>query len=379
MGKEYLYEIGQVVNETLQIVEQIRVKCGKYTQKGYLVKSLTFPDDKNDYEMRETNLKRGQGCAYLRGLRVCPKNSLWSVESVRDNIIDVEQAKNTSRMSSDRILFQCDDKDCDYVKEKTVYNLVENGFCCPICSINTSYPELHFTGYNGAKESGFIPQQRFDDFPNHIFDFVNYERRIIVETHGLAHYEEVSSGSAWKDAHKRTVASDKRKRKYCKDNNWTLIELDCRKSSFEFIRNSIANEPLLEDIADDEVTSMLKIMENNKRYPVKKIIRLYTVEMLTTVEIGKQFGFNSSLINRILHNNNIKLRDGGGTKKKVRCITTGEVFESATKGAEMYNIKSIGNISASINPNSPRKSAGTLEDGTKLHWEFVTEENELIA
>lgn len=305
LNKSYLYDIGTELNG-LRIVKQIRVKHGEGTQKGYLVKSLAYPDDKNDYEINEYDLKSGRGCAYVAGVRVCPESSLYSKVEIRKYIVDVEQAKTVPPNHTTPLLFKCSTDGCNKTKEMLSSNLIRKGIMCKNCSKGTPYPELFFMGYNDKKEAGFIPQQRFADFPNHIFDSVNYERRIIVETHGEQHYQE-STGYM---NHARTVASDERKRKYCKENNWTLIELDCRKSSFEHIRNSIANEPLLEDITDEDVKAILEIIEENKRYPVKEIIRLYTVEMESCENIGKQFGYCGGTISRILERNNVPRRIG---------------------------------------------------------------------
>ena len=364
----HAYQIGEVVNGELKILEQIRMPLGKkYTKKGYVVQSMVYPTSE-PYKKCESTLKDGQGCAYKAGQRVCLENSLWSVESVRGNIIDIDEAKQVTPGIAKKILFQCEYEDCDNTKMMTPSNLLHQGFVCNICSKSTSYPELWFMGYNKEKNAGFIPQQRFDDFKGHIFDNVNYESRIIVETHGIQHYEDRDS-KAWKGAHKKSVASDKRKRKYCKENNWTLIELDCRYSRFEYIRNSVSNEPLLDDVTDDDVKGMLEIIEKNKHYPTKRIIRLYTVDKLSTYKIADKLGLTREIVTTVLNKNNIKLRRGGlqagsiaHNRKRVRCIETGQVYESIHKVQEEIGI-SEANISACC--KGKRKTAGGYT------WEYL--------
>lgn len=363
----HAYQIGEVVNGELKILEQIRMPLGKkYTKKGYVVQSMVYPTSE-PYKKCESTLKDGQGCAYKAGQRVCLENSLWSVESVRKNIINVDEAKQVTHGSNKKILFQCENEYCDNTKKISVSNLIRQGFSCELCS-KSYYPELWFMSYNEEKNAGFIPQQRFDDFKGHIFDNVNYKKRIIVETHGIQHYEE---RSGFLD-HERTIASDERKRRYCKENNWTLIELDCRYSRFEYIRNSVSNEPLLDDVTDNDVKGMLKIIEKNKHYPTKKIIRLYTVDKLSTYKIADKLGLTREIVTTVLNKNNIKLRSGGlqvgsiaHNRKPVRCIETGQVYESIHKVQEKIGI-SEANISACC--KGKRKTAGGYT------WEYLPQE-----
>ena len=356
--KEYIYKVGEIVNETLKIVEYTRVKDGKSTCKGYVVKSLVYPDDKNAYEISEGNLKKGTGCGYVRGLRIIEENSLYSHIEIRDNLIDVEQSKEIAPKSNKPVLFKCENKDCSHTKKITPNNLLKQGFACPICSTGVSYPELFFMSYNTIKNLNFIPEQRFNDFKGYIFDFVNYETRTIVETHGLAHYQEVSGHMN----HKRTVKSDIAKREYCKENNWTLIELDCRYSNFDYIRNSILNNSLMENILDDEIEEIIILIEKNKRYPTKEICSLYLNEMLTTQEIANDLGLGLQVVKNVLYKNNVKTRPGGEPKRVVKCIETGKIYKSISE-ASRDTRASRSRISLCCNGKA--KTAGGF------HWEFV--------
>ncbi|EOP36183.1 GIY-YIG nuclease family protein [Bacillus cereus] len=53
--------------------------------------------------------------------------------------------------------------------------------------------------------------------------------------------------------------------------------------------------------------------------------------------------------------------------KAVRCITTGEIFESVAKASEKYSLYT-NNISKVC--KGKRKHTGRLEDGTRLRWEY---------
>lgn len=54
--------------------------------------------------------------------------------------------------------------------------------------------------------------------------------------------------------------------------------------------------------------------------------------------------------------------------RKIKCISTGEVFNNAREGAEKYNIKNKSQINTCCNGKC--KFCGRLEDGTKLVWSY---------
>lgn len=59
--------------------------------------------------------------------------------------------------------------------------------------------------------------------------------------------------------------------------------------------------------------------------------------------------------------------------RKVICITTGKIFDTAVDGAKYYGIKHACNISQNCSHVKHHNSAGKLEDGTKLVWMYYDE------
>ncbi|UXU70213.1 DUF559 domain-containing protein [Mammaliicoccus sciuri] len=375
---EYRYQVGEVVNDTLRIVSQTRIKTnsknrnGKnYTIKGYIVESIVYPDAPK-YEVKESSLKLGSGCIYLRGLRVYEGNSLWSKLELRKYIVDVEKAKNTTPFSRKKIKLAC--PICWEEKMMHIVNLVRRGFSCSTCSSHTSYPELFFSAYNKVMGLNFQPQQRFNDFKGYIFDFVNYETRTIVETHGKQHYDEKCS---W---YERTQKSDIAKRDYCINNNWLLIELDCSKSEFKFIKESINNTSVLPNVTNE--TEILEIIESHKHYDTKKVIKMYNESSMTTYQIAEKLDMSFGTVNNILKRNNIELRKGGHKKgyapnrKQVRCVTTNQTFSSISQASEYFDLKSVSSITNAC--SGRQRYAGKHPiTGEKLRWEYVVEQKEI--
>ena len=332
----------------------------------------------------------------------------------------MKRVKKYPPNSTKKVEFKCDI--CDNIKVMTPSLLVRHGnIMCHNCSKGTSYPELFFNAYSVSLNLKFKQQQIFNDFKNYIFDFVDYENKIIVETHGIQHYEDRGIMD-----YQRTIKSDKEKRKYCKENNWTLIELDCRISEFEFIKYSINDCSLLPNIEknkEEEIKQLIQL--NSNYYQSKEIIDLYlygfssdeigniyglsatiirsilkknNIEIrkgrprglvahnklelpgneiiklyesgLTTIKIAEIYNCSSATVKRVLSENNIKARSNGKPKKQVHCITTGETFTSLSIACKEYKI-SPGNMSRACKNN---KSAGKHPiTGEPLIWSFLND------
>lgn len=234
--------------------------------------------------------------------------SLWDVKELRKYIIDEEEAKNTTYKSRNKIRVKCNT--CDKIKLIAPLKMTEYGhIACPICSKGVSYPELFFMSYNEVKALGYVSQQVIDESEGHRFDFVNYEKRIIVETHGIQHYKDKGIMD-----YERTIQSDEEKRRYCKENGWLLIELDCRESSFDFIKSNIEKDSSLDNITNEEATKMLRLIEKNIQYPVKEIVEMYKSGKSAT-QIAKNYNVGYGTILRILRKMDICIRKPGRQKK----------------------------------------------------------------
>lgn len=299
---ESFYSVGKIVNGNLKIVEHTHTKQGS---KAYMVQSLTYPKAPQ-YVVTHSSLKNGKGCAYTSGRRIFEGNSLYSKVEFDKYIRpqDVEYSKTVSSKSNKRMIFKCDN--CDREKEMRINQLVNYGIACPYCSSNTTFPELFILAYLEVKEYEFEYQKQLDNSLRK-FDIYLPQYRQAIEMNGMAHYQELTG--SWKDAHKNSVESDEFKRKYCKENNIKLIEIDARYSDFEYVRKSIKECAFLPNITDDESEKMFDIIEKLSTYDVKTIIRLYVEEKKTTTEIGEIIGKNSQTVSNILSRNNIPLRN----------------------------------------------------------------------
>lgn len=355
-NKDYVYKVDEIVNDSLIIVEKTRSKKGN--MRAYIVQSVKYPEAPT-YIINERSLMSGCGDGYLlSGGRTFEGNSLYSIEKYRDYLVDVEYAKTIRPTSNIKTLFKC--PYCKETKFMTPNKFVNGGLRCQRCSSHSYYPELLFSAVNNTMKLGYVNQQVFDDFKDYRFDFVNYNKRIIVETHGAQHY---NKNHKW---YRRTAEADVLKRNYCRENNWTLVELDCRKSEFKFIKNNINACEYLPNIKEEDVKHILEYIEYNKRHDVKNIVNLYE-EGFSTLYIGEKYKLDNSTIRNILQKNNITLRKPG---TKIKCVNTGRVFNTVKEASEWLGKNDKGVIRQNIR-GEVKYAHKHPETGERLTWSDV--------
>lgn len=91
------------------------------------------------------------------------------------------------------------------------------------------------------------------------------------------------------------------------------------------------------------------------------------VDNLRWFTYSEQINENENTRNNLLESR----RKSKGRSKKVMCITTGKVFDSAKEGGEYYGCNLGKNMCAIA--SGRQKTCGKLPDGTKLEWEYIDE------
>lgn len=359
---EHIYQIGEIVNETLKVIEHCRKKDkNNKSVKMYKVKSLPYPDAPI-YMVSEGQLKRGRGCAYTQGKRIFEGNSLYSIKSIRPYLVDIEEAK-TIAPNNNRVYINLRCPYCKKTKKVKPNNYMHRGFTCNICSKGTSYPELFMIAYLEVKGIEYEYQKVFNDLANRRFDF--YTRKFgVIEMNGAFHYRETTLKTL-----ERTIESDKEKKNYCKNKEINIVEIDSQESSFNYIKENVADS-ILPSITSNEEKEIIYYINNNKRNPTKEILYYYN-EGFTIEKISKRFNLSRDVIKSVLTKLNIDIRNTQSyLKKKVKCINTGEEFESLEKAKKWCGLSCKSRISlcAKGEAGSAGKHPTT---GEKLTWEYV--------
>lgn len=84
---------------------------------------------------------------------------------------------------------------------------------------------LKYNNINYKKEKIFNKCRSLKNYPLR-FDFYLIDHNIIIEFQGIHHFKPVNNGYRAKRVHNKTVLHDSIKRKFCKDYNIVLIEIN---------------------------------------------------------------------------------------------------------------------------------------------------------
>lgn len=250
MNKEYLYSVGEIVNG-LEILEQIRlevkhknVKTGYTSRKGYSAECIV---DGYEYRTSEGNLKSGKGCPVCKN-----KKTLKGFNDVATThpqfvkyFVNIEDAYTHTFGSEKRVLVRC--LDCGLEKKMMVCQLLTYGISCKQCHDGISYPEKFIHNILTQLNTEFKTQLNRTSLEwcsNKRYDFYLPKHGCIIEAHGDQHYKK-GFDSVGGRALEEEQENDKLKRELAMQNGIEhYIELDCRKSELEWIKNSVMNSDL---------------------------------------------------------------------------------------------------------------------------------------
>ncbi len=167
-------------------------------------------------------------------------NIVWegnSIEIQRPDLIkyfkDKEDIKLYPIYSSKIVNLICDK--CGMEKEIPMQQLTINGFSCDNCSDNISIPEKFARGILNQLQAEYMTQKIFSWSKNRRYDFYLNNQNIIIETHGMQHYEYIRRGRSLK----KEKENDKLKYNLALENGIKrYIIIDCRYSDFKWLKEN---------------------------------------------------------------------------------------------------------------------------------------------
>ena len=348
-------------------------------KKGFWFKCLKHPEHKPE-QKSVNHFTAGQ-----QGSMLCIQCNSISVTHphIVKFFVNEEDAYTHSIGAINKIPMKC--PACDFEKEISIYNFVNQNFGCPRCSDGISYPEKFlFNVLEQLLDKDFKKQLTKTTFKwcgEYRYDF--YIGKLIngiIETHGKQHYEEIKR---WKSSLEKIQENDIMKEKLAKENGISeYIVIDCRYSTIEWIKNSIMNrdpirpdQPCLAELLNfqEEDINWLKCHEFACNSLIKKVCDYWDKENKNITTIADKFKISTTTVRKYLKQGNkigwanyIPSKKNKIEATKVICLTTGEIFNSQIEASKKYKLKQ-GGISKCCRGKA--RYAGKL-NSEKLIWMY---------
>lgn len=220
--------------------------------------------------MIENSLKKGFNCACCSNrVVVSGINDIKTTDPWMTKWISEEDAKSHTKGSGEKINVTC--PDCGNKKRMRIDLIYSGKSISCTCSDGISYPEKFMTSMMSQIGINFKTQvtRTVFNWCDKRYDFYIPSLNMIIETHGIQHYEETRRNGA------RTLEeeheNDRLKKELALNNGIEhYIELDCRHSNLEYIKNSILNSDLSK-LFDLSKIDWLKCEEFSLKNIVKEV------------------------------------------------------------------------------------------------------------
>lgn len=225
----------------------------KRSKKCVFIKCLTkgHPDYKTSCNTFFSGVRCGvcKNKIVIRGI-----NDIATTNSeLIDYFVNKDEAYKYSYSSNKKVLVKC--KECGFQKHMSIDKLYNRGFSCNRCSDGISYPEKYIMCLLSQINVDFKTQLSKKNLAwcrNYKYDFYIRALELIVETNGGRHYSSAGIGKTLIEEQN----NDKLKKELALSNGINhYVELDCRKSEMEWIKNSVMNSelPSLLNFIEDDI------------------------------------------------------------------------------------------------------------------------------
>ena len=247
--KKVEYSEERYLNELYDLHPHIHMisPYGGIEQPAYFYCDICY----NKWTVKARNLigsskKKPTGCAVCSRKRIGPPpkyiNSIWADPIFSKDwakYFDEEFMKTHTVQSSEYVDILC--PDCGKLKHTKVSNLYHRGFRCS-CNSRTSYPNRFIYSVFNQLNIDFKEEYHDDWTDGRQYDIYSDALSLIVENHGIQHYEKVKfTNRSLKEEQENDVYKYNLAIKYGIKH---YVVLDCRYSEIQWIKKSIMNSEL---------------------------------------------------------------------------------------------------------------------------------------
>ena len=278
-----------------------------------------------------------------------PKNWLYQRTDLHKFVDNPDDLKNYHIGSGKQYEWKC--PSCGKRFNKRILDVTQCGMSCDLCSSGFSKNERLVSIILTKIKEGYVTQKEFSDcrikqpLP---FDFYLPQYNMVIETHGMQHYEEVK----FYRTNEHTLKSDRIKKKYCKDNNIQYCEINCSSG-----KNIDTLKQLKEIIKIDLTEKQLKecmweSMHNTDGIDVTLIQNLYNCYW-SPREIEEYMNIGRGRVMSILKESGYNIRkEKFSFERSLVNLVTGELYGSIDDLKTKENITTnTGTLSHSLDRN----------------------------
>ena len=307
-------------------------------------------------------------------------NSIWSSQyrEYGSRYMSEEQMKSYQPKSDKKIEIIC--PDCGNKRIISIKHLFNDGFNCS-CGDCISYPNKFIYELIKQLNISFIPEYKPSWSGNKRYDLYIKSHNLIIENHGMQHYSECTGNFSSKSLEEQQC-NDKIKKNVALSKGISFyVELDCRYSNMEWIKNSVMTSdlPFILGFVEKDIDWNKCLMATTKNI-IKESAKLWESGK-TTMQIANIYNLDKSIIIKYLKNASLigwcnyspeeamkrkGLMFNGVNHQnaiKVYCCEEHKVFGCIEQGKIFCKGYKNPNISASCN--------GTYETIGGYHWKYL--------
>ena len=376
--EEFIAELSKA-NPNLYLIDGYR-GTGKIATVGCKICHSVFPKKPINL-LHDAPSRPKEGCPVCVGSMIgcAPEylNSIWSnldTRKIWEKYVDEEFMQSYMPNSEKKVKIPC--PDCGEIKNTTVANITRLGNLGCKCGDTNSYPNKFV--FHILRQLKLHPQCEWVPPWNQNIRYDDYLKdwNLIIENHGLQHYEYVGFGRTLEeeqmnDKMKYDIAIQHNIEKY--------VILDCRKSDCNWIKDSIMSSdlPQIFNFIEEDID-----WDAADEYATKNIIKQMCIEWengLSTKDASLQYGVVEGTIIQWLKKG-AKFGwcsyDSNWKCKKVYCFQLDKIFNSINEASRVtgVNASDIGQCCR----QKLRYAGVDKKTEEKLVWCFLEEKDTYI-
>lgn len=288
-SKDYMYNIGDIINNKI-ILEQIRMKQGNGTTKGYRYKCLkdNYIGESTEVSFKTLNCPLCSNSIVIKGI-----NDIATTNpELIPYFVNINDAYQNTKGSGNRARFKC--LDCGYEKNMEISNFHKNGIQCNKCSDGRSYPSKFVFNLLEQLNIDFCPEKIFK-WSNKRYDFYLPIHNIILEIMGNHHFEKSFDFYGGRSTQEEQENDQYKQEMALKNGINRYIVIEARYSDLEYMKDSICNSEL-SNIFDLNIIDWLQCERFALSNRVKEVCDLWNNGLHDVVKIAKKMKISRSRI-----------------------------------------------------------------------------------